>query len=271
MASQYARPASLVEVGGETGRLNFGEGRISGVRVGEVIYSELFDAVRHLLGAIVIASGGEEIIYPGDEWPGIPNLVASSVSVEPRGKSGETDDWGTVLPHARARLTVNYSTPNWGSNTGGSGGPEDEPFMIEDVDYSCETLSVPVKLTDGSNTKETKRHFRIPTITYTVEIPKLRNPNWALINSLNGKVNTQTVFGGPAGTVLFDGPKIGREVHLVGEYAWKAKYKFIYNRFGWNKQIHPDTLTWVDVTAVASANKLYETADLRDLWKNIQL
>lgn len=270
MAGQYPMPSSLVEVTHQA-RLTFGDGRISGTRVGEVAYEHLYSAIKYLLGAVVIASNGAEIIYPGHLWPGIPNLIASSVNVEFMGTTDSAADWDTITPHTRARLTVSYSTPNWGSQTGGSSSPENSDLLVEDVDYSCETLSVPVKLTDGSNAKETKRHFRIPTITYTVEIPKMRNPDWALINSLNGKVNTKTVFGGAPGTVLFDGPKVNREIHLVGEYAWKAKFKFIYNRFGWNKQIHPDTLNWVDVTAVASANKLYETADLTDLWKNVQL
>lgn len=272
MAGNYPEPSTLVEIAHESGLMNFGEGRIRGTRVAEVSWAQLYDAVKFFLGAIVIANNGQEIVYPGDPWPGVPNLLASSVAVKPMGKTGNAVSWSSgVMPYERARLTIDYNTPNWGSSTGGSGSPENEPYLIQNLDYSCEVLSVPVKLTDGSNTKELKRHFRIPTITYTVEIPKFRNPNFTLIGDLSGKVNTVAVFGGAAGTVLFDGPKLNREVHLIGEYAWKATYKFIYNKFGWNKQIHPDTLAWVDIAALSGSNKMYETADLRQLWQNIQL
>lgn len=270
MANNYPQPSSLCEIAHESGHMTFGEGRISGVRVAEVDWAQMIDAVKYFLGAIVLAPDGVEIVYPGDEWPGVANLLAASVTVKPMGKTGNSE-WSSIIPATRARLTINYETSAWGSQTGGSTSPENEPYLIESVDYSCEILSVPVKLTDGSNAKEVKRHFRIPTITYVVEIPKIRKPNFSTIADLSGKVNSTTVFGGAAGTVLFDGPKLNREIHQTGDYAWKAVYKFVYNKHGWNNQPHPDTLAWVPHTAVASANVMYESADLTQLWKGMRL
>lgn len=271
MANNYPQPPSLVEIANESGQMTFADGKITGTRVAEVNFDEAAAAVRYFLGAIVIASGGQEIIYPGDPWPGFPTLIATSVALKPMGKTENAVDWSSeIIPHARARLTIQYSTPTWGESSGGSGGPEGEPYIVEDVDYSCEVLSVPVKVTDGSNTKEIKRHFRIPTITYTITIPKMRSPDWSLIRNLSGKVNSVEVFGGAAGTVLFDGPKLGREFMPDGANAWKATYKFIYNEKGWNKQLHPDTLTWVDLAALSGSNKMYTEADLRQLWNKYQ-
>lgn len=270
MAGNYPKPSSLIEIAGESGRMNFSQGRITGTRVAEVDWSQLQDAVKYLLGAIVIATGGEEIIYPGDVWPGFPNLVASAVDVKGMGKTSNSE-WETIIPHTRARLEVQYTTPQYNSESGGSNGPQADPYIIESLDYACEVLSIPVKLDDGGNTKEVKRHFRIPTIIYNLELPTIKNPNWSLIRDLSGQINSVAVFGGAVGTVLFDGPKLSREVMTDGTYSWKAIYKFIYNKFGWNKQIHPETLEWVSVAALSGGNLPYESGDLRQLWQNIQL
>jgi hypothetical protein len=267
MASNYPQPASLCEIAGESGKLVFGEGKVTGTRVAEVSWAEMLDAVKYFLGAVVIAPDGVEIIYSGDAWPGIPNLTAQSVDVEPRGKTGNSEWSEAIIPATRARLRIAYDTSRGGLQTGGSnGGPEDEVYLVESVDYSCEVLTIPVKVVDSGKEREAKRHFRIPTITYIAELPKVLRPSWSTIQDLSGKINSVAVFGGAVGTVLFDGPKLNRTIDQSGNFSWHAVYKFVYNKFGWNNQLHPDTLEWVAATAVSGANTIYESADLSALW-----
>lgn len=265
---QYPKPTSLTEIADGTGILEFGNQGISGTRVAEVEYAQLMDAVKFLLGSIVVATGGQEIVYTGDPWPGIPNLQAQRVSVKPMGKSGNSE-WETNLPWTRARLTVQYNTPTWGAQTGSNSQPENAPYMIQDVDYSCEIFTIPIKATDGSEVAETKKSFRLPLITYTAEIPRVRFPSFSTIRTTNGKINTTPVFGGAAGTVLFDGPKLKNQLTTSGDYAWNVVFKFIYNEHGWNNILHPKTLTWVPADAISGSNKPYQTADLSALWTNM--
>jgi len=219
-------------------------------------------AVKFLLGDVYIQSDGTEIRYGADRWPGISYLRAHKIDFKPEGKM-ELSTWETGLIFPNYRMTINYKIPEWNEpDDSDNTQPEDVTFVTQELDFSVEILTVPMKTSSG---KTVDRHVRIPTITYVATLPKVRVPNWSLIQSLVGKVNSGIIFGGSSETVLFDGPRFNREVRLLGDLSWSATYSFIYNPNGWNKTLNPDTLAWETVTAKTGGTKPYSTGNLNQL------
>lgn len=271
-------PPSLLEIQG-SGELDYGADGLTGRRKGRVLASELTHAIGYLLGAVRPTSGGYQDVDLPQAWPGIPALMIDHIRATPHGKSGLSSWSSTVLPHQFYMLEVEYKSL---SLQGGGGNndqekPENEEYLLQEVGYSCETIIVPLKVTDtdaaaATSTKEVKHYIRLPKIEYTATIPKVRRPNFSLIQDLNGKINSKKVFGGAVGTVLFDGPALSNTISSIGDPSWKFVMKFIYNKHGWNKMLHPVTLKWVNAGSVdGGTQKMYETADLTQLWKKQDL
>lgn len=291
MPGFFPLPPSLVEME-DTMKMSFDEEQgITGTRRAEVSTPELAKAIKAMLGTVFINPlTGQQTRYGADQWPGLPRLRAYHVETRPIGRTGNTP-WDYGLFTSKTELTVQYRISPYGEPDDEDDErehPEDQVFCEQEIDYHCEILTVPVKTTittteitasssssgGGSTTTTTdtvsKKNIRIPTMTYTLTIPKLLKPDYALMNDIQGKVNTVKIFGGAAGTVLFEGPKLSNTVMAFGDKAWKLVLKFIYNRHGWNNTLDPQTLTWVPAVSLdPNATPPYETADLRKLFKQI--
>ncbi len=263
----FPAPASLEEVDG-SGRLSFGVDSCSGSRKARCDGADLFATVRYLMGMVLLDAQGNQVRLGADLWPGLEILQAMSVEVTPKGAMG-TSTWDLGPFYNQAELEIKYEVPPW-SEDSDPNAPEDITFLIQSLDYSCEILTVPTLVgstgTPAAQRKKVNRNIRLPLITYTMEIPKVKKPKWDKIQSYVGKVNSSAIFGGAAETVLFDGPQVGRSVTLLGDRCWKVVMKFIYNRHGWNNSLNPDTLAWEAVrNATTGATAPYETANLREL------
>lgn len=263
----YPKPSTLEEIEGT--RLKFGLDGISGTRVAKIQGNQLFAALRFLHGASAFTASGTEIWYGADQWPGIPFLRCNSIQVEGFGAVDGVRPWDLGIAHTSYKLTIEYGVQKFEDSDDKD--PEPIPFCTQSVDYGVEILSIPVKVGPGADPlaarKDVTTNVRLPTITYTLELPKVMKPKWSTYQSLCGKVNSTTVFGAPAETVLFDGPKANRTVALFGDKRWKVVMKFVYNPRGWNKSLNPDTLEWEDAVCKANGNKKrYETGNLRTLF-----
>lgn len=265
------KPASLIEVEG-SGVVTIGADGMTGRRIGRCLSTEMAQAVGYIFGAITKTSDNERYTE-AQAYPGFPSLKAMAITCSPWGRTGNSSWESAVLPSQYQKLEIEYKTVDYQVPGQEKENPENEEYMIQDVNYTCETIIVPVKVTDtnhssATSTRLVSQYIRLPKIEYKVTIPKVKFPKFSIIQELSGKVNTVPVFGGAFGTVLFDGPKLSNTISSLGDPAWKQEMTFIYNRFGWNKTLHPETLKWVSALSPdGGVNLMYEQADLSRLWR----
>lgn len=266
-----AKPSSLKDIEG-SGTLDIGDGTATGTRLAEVDDAELGQAIQWLLGDVYIAPSGTEQVLNADEWPGIPYLRANKIAVSGIGTFCATSrEWEEGISYEKWKLSISYKTAEYNEEDDESdGGPEDATHLIQSLDYGVEILSVPMKIGSSStplaDRKDAVRHIRLPTIIYQATIPKVRRPDWNAVRTKVGCVNSDIIFGGAVGTVLFDGPHAEREIKIFSKPFWKVSYKLIYNKHGWNKQLNPDSLLWEDAwDKAAGTTPPYESAALRPL------
>jgi len=236
---------------------------------------------------------GDKVIRIGaSPHPFIPGLRVRSVKADPIGKR-LSSTWLSGGTTSQMKLTVEYEYPKFDDDQQNPGEEpptgEDQPEMSllwcsQALDYSVEIITVPVKArvyivgstTSAWSEQIVKKTIRIPMVAYTVTYERVPKPPWADIISLVGKVNEIPIFGGPPGTVLFDGAHADRQIGRGPDFQksnkiWKLSYKFLYHPKGWNKVIHPETLEWVDVQAMVDAGKVcYESGNLKELFVGAQ-
>ena len=260
--------------------LSFGADEITGTRFGKVSYEDLFSAVDILMGTTLVEGDDAECVE-GDVWPGIPELVVDTIQADALGAT-ITSDWETGPKFDFAELTVGYKTKPFDEG-------EDADLLIQQLDYSVEVLVVPLKISlkgdpegegpdpgfvefgpdggpppKGTNERTVKRHIRLPTITYTMTLPRVRNPNFAALNEKIGKISSDFVLGAPAGQILFDGVNADRTL-TFRKRSWKVALKMIFNRHGWNNSIDPRTLLFRPIVAKFGDQKPYELTAMASL------
>jgi len=264
----YPRPSSLEEIEGAT--LKFGLDSISGSRVAVIDGNQLLAAIMFLQGASVFTAAGTEFWYGADQWPDYPRLRCNNINVEAFGEITQNSTWDEGLYYSKLKLKIDYAVSKFEEDDS-KNDPEDITFCTQSLDYGVEVLSIPTKVGPEQDPltarKDITTNVRLPTITYTLELPKVRRPKWQTYQDCCGKVNSTKIFGGAAETVLFDGPKAGRTVTLLGDKAYKVTFKFVYQPRGWNNSLNPDTLKWEPAVDKTNGNrKRYETANLRTLF-----
>jgi len=255
-------------------KLSYTPEGISGTRVGKIPWVDVEDTVTDLTGGL--NTYGDDAIWSSSKpWPNLSKLKVASVDVEPMGSRSANYSFHETIQFTDAKITINYETMPYEE-------PEDkdddfdETYLIESLDFSVEVLVVPVKVEispgAGGGSRIVKKHIRIPTITYDVELPRVYNPQFALLRSSIGKVNTDGIFGADAETVLFDGPRASREIKYSSKSGWvrtwKLQLRFLYQQFGWNKTLDPVGLEWVDANAAGGGGEVpYEKIALLPLTK----
>lgn len=283
-----------------SGKLSIGQDGMTGTRIARCNWAVWPSTVVALMGTPIFFNGFMQVIGRGS-WPGIPYLLVDSVEVEGMGRMRKSN-WAFGPSYDYAKLSINYQTPKNEDDKDENGQPA--VFLIESLDYSVEVAVVPVLVVDEVDKekikkeakdlfenqpssdsssdpvepkpiesfnrepkkKTVKRHIRIPTISYTTTMPRLSQLPAAAIREAVGKINNKSIFGGKPGTVLFDGPSAERESAFFTQRFWRVTYKFIYQQFGWNNQLHPDTLKWVPAKGVGSDNDPYEYFNLKNLF-----
>lgn len=280
-------------------RISITQTGLSGTRTARAPWRNWPAAVLELMGTPVYFNGSFQLI--GQEtWPGIPTLLVDSVDVEGMGATKKST-WFDGYNCEFARLTINYKVPEFKDDKDENGDPA--TYLIESLDYGVEIAVVPVLVVDkadavklaadaqtlldsyqGSSVprsvqnaaqavanqtpkkKTVKKHIRIPSVTYKVTMPQVAELPSDEIQAAVGRVNKTQIFGGASGTVLFDGPNAERESAFFTRRFWRVSYQFIYQPFGWNNVLHPDTLKWVTAKAAGSQNDPYESTEMRRLF-----
>lgn len=263
----YPVPESLVEVFPGSGKLKISGTSSSGTRLAKVSGSDLLAALRYLLPVVTIDSEGKEHRFGGDAFPNFPMLTVSEVTAEPSGAQSGEWEWSGNPLHSSYKLNITYSPQEQFQKEQDT--PEGEDVLIIGVDYSVDLLSVPVRIPQTGSPSDKGRavkHIRLPKVVYTLELPKVIKPKWSVINEASGTINSVAVMGCEIGTLLFDGPKLRTAINTVEPASWKVQYKFVYNKYGWNKSLNPDTLDWETVQAETGGNLPYEEYDIRNLW-----
>lgn len=277
----------------KSGTFQISQDGMTGNRVARVDWDNWAQAVLDLMGVPVVF--GQTVIWVGRQsWPGIPALQVDTVQVEGMGKNLKST-WEDGPRFEFAKLSVGYKIPEFEDKEDENGNPAQ--YLIESLDYSVELAVVPVMTVDNVDTaklarepgydyrevpilnenpqnvsgglpmkSQQKRHIRIPTITYTVTMPRLRTIPHSTMQASLATVNKTKIFGGEPGTVLFDGPQADRESAFFSARYWKLTYKFLYQRFGWNKQMDPLTMKWVPAQALGAENAPYLIREHRDLF-----
>lgn len=280
-------------MGSGTGRFQISQDGMTGTRIARCYWADWPTVVINLMGTPVVF--GQTVIWVGRQhWPGIPALQIDTVDVEGLGKQ-LSSTWEDGPRFEYAKVTAQYKVPEFEDNEDENGNPAQ--YLIESLDYSVELMVVPVLTVDNVDTakmaregqydyRETpilneapqnlsgspqlkaqqKRHIRVPTITYTVTMPRLATIPHSTMQASLATVNKTKIFGGEPGTVLFDGPQADRESAFFSARYWRLTYKFLYQRFGWNKQIDPNTLKWVPAQALGAENAPYLIREHRDLF-----
>lgn len=282
-----------------SGKLNISGDGMGATRLARCHWNNWPAAVLSLMG-VPVWYGGTLMIIGRQSYPGIPYLQVDSVDVEGMGTM-YSSSWSAGPSYRYGKLSITYKTPDEEDNKDENGSPG--TYLIESLDYSVEVAVVPVLVADHADKdklkadadfilknyvssnpdgspapipippaakeakkKTVKRHIRIPTITYTTTLPRLPILPHAEIRNSIGRLNKTSIFGGKPGTVLFDGPNAERESVFFTRRFWRCTYKFMYQPFGWNKTLHPDTLKWVEAKALGSDNNPYEYAELKKLF-----
>lgn len=278
-----------------SGKFKIGQDGMAGTRIARCLWENWPAAIYELMGTPLVY-GGTIVIVGRQHWPGIPILQVDSIDVEGQGRMKKTT-WGQGPGYKYGKLTINYKTQIDEDDENPDGG-EPGTYLIESLDYSVEIAVIPVLVVDDvdpekaekpaddvyypggvvpkddpdvianaeKRKKTVKRHVRIPTITYQTTLPRVPNLPYEAIRTACGRVNKTQIFGGAPGTVLFDGPQAERESAFFTARFWRVQYKFLYQPFGWNNTLHPDSLKWVPAKGNGSENDPYLGYELKNLF-----
>jgi len=288
-----------------SGPISITQKGITASRIARCRWDDWPQVVSDLMGVLIVF-GNNAMIIGTQTYPGLPALLVDSVEISGMGKMLNSSwGWGPRYDYAKLDIAYKVPEFQDDKDENGQPAtyliesldysveiatvPVKVPDVVnkkkveEDAGDALErayaaqvansqnpppgaTPPEPANDDKEKKTKIVKRHIRIPTITYTVTIPKSRILPADQIRLNVGKVNKSSIFGGPRGTVLFDGPNAERESAFLGDRTWRIKYQFIYQPHGWNNMLNPETLKWVPCIAVGADNAPYEFADLKKIF-----
>jgi hypothetical protein len=86
------------------------------------------------------------------------------------------------------------------------------------------------------------------------------------VHSLLGKINDDTFLGEPRGQMRFSSCQTRREANSDGTRTQDVMLTFSWRGYDWNKYIHPDSLTFEEVSKPGDSSvRPYEYADFKPL------
>lgn len=285
-------------------KISIGQDGMTAVRQLMATWNDWPSTVLSLMGTPVFFNG-TFMMVGRQQYPGIPTLSVDSIDVEGKGRNSRSSI-GAGWNCTNALFTVNYAVPKEEDDKDENGDPatylvESLDYAVEivvapvqvvdqqdlaklqknaDQLWAEQVKAAPSSNPDGSPAllppkpianaqaikKTVKRHIRVPSITYKVTIPRLAELPSRPIQKCIGRINKTQIFGGEPGHVLFDGPSAERESAFFTQRFWRVNYQFIYQPFGWNNTLHPDTLLWVPAKAIGADNDPYEARELKQLF-----
>jgi hypothetical protein len=241
----------------------------------DFIFAEIFQPVNNV--------GGFPVYGILARYPDYPAALATGIEITGRGSSSDAGNDGQVS-WERALIRVDYSTVPALIE---QGSPEEgNPLYIEEtIDAHLEMLTVKgedvAKVADDEKLHD-KGAQDIVIVMATIGLTELFriNPNWNVVGSLLGKVNSVAVqtpsgFNVAAGNLRYDGPSAKTQV-LVADFQnpainipeiWNIAHRFEFNRHGWNNKLVDGE--WVEVKHPVTGGSLYETDDLRKIFFNV--
>lgn len=235
-----------------------------------------------------------------EEHPYYFNFFASSVSVEPLGKSSQDPFIGPLWP--KAKITVVFRPPTYNviPDDEYAGSTEIDRFVTRQYDGQAEFQTsmgffkfVPggrvLDITPGQTVSATKYLYtwhQIPVLTRPDGRPDLGTPPVVgVVDSLVGSVNEVEFDGYPPGTCLFIAPGpmklVLPQVATQDNYYWNLSYVIGIRNYGssstpvvpgehrgWNYAYDPLASQWKLFTTdgTTTGATLYPYADLNDLF-----
>lgn len=195
-------------------------------------------------------------------------LYATNYVIEPMGKSSVNSITGGA-EYEEAKVTIEYATLPYEQNEEDSQGGV---FLTINRTHSGQFLTEPGEgwvWPDGTALNQTGSIPRRVEAQSEIVITRHQVPS--LPNHLGyiGKVNSTALLGAAAGTVMFLGSDDSTELSWDSEFGLSVvatlNIRFVYKPSGWQKLFNPKAGGYQTVTTKVGGNKLYETAEFRDL------
>lgn len=200
--------------------------------------------------------GGVTILSGAQQFPGYAGMFVDSIKSDGDGQLG-FDSTNNIATAQWAITIVRYT-------------PLDFTEAQTELDFGTETISLPAQALKFSNgdTVPQGASFRIPIVSLRqskYNLPTL--PTAAILNASANPVNSTSIFGAPAGKVLFDGGRCLMRFMLDAGWQYDISYSFLYKSVGWGKLFNsnPTVNTWQTVNT-ADGNPILGASDLNLLF-----
>jgi hypothetical protein len=176
-------------------------------------------------------SGGPVVTVPPMSWPESPNLYASSITIEGRGKATQ----GPVqIQFAQAVVTAHY-----GASSGWSPIPlphmsfdPGSPFTYatQELDYGREMVTIEksaVFLANGTRLKNQNYAVPLPHAILTIQLQRVPYlPAQGILVAMAKPINSVKFLGVDPGYLMFDGCKSHMELMTDGSYSQNLSLVF---------------------------------------------
>ncbi len=228
------------------------------------------------------------------EFPDMPNLVVSELTIEPFDPANPSGSGVSTLVSATnqylqggALVTAIYRTTFDSNNRPRPDLPAvpDGTYLTYQADLGTQTQSIPGRVWHWIDPPDNSRlppdvnlGLIIPAGNYRLTWHRVALPPWTAIRDLRGKVNNATFLGSPPETVLFLGARLRRKFQFAETGGfWTLEYEFLERtlqpnsglKVGWNHQYKEKPVSSEHWVAVAddSGNSPYASGDLNQLFQ----
>jgi hypothetical protein len=241
------------------------------------------------------ATVGREFVFsPPIEFPGMPNLVAAEIAIEPLdGGRPEGDEASTLTsgtnkyPHAGALVRAVYRTAFDADNM-----PRRDMPAVPEGTYLTFASGVSTRFhtirgrvwhwvdppTNAKLTTDVNPGVLIATGETRLAWRRVPLPPWDAIRRLRGTVNDSPFLGSPEQSVLFLGAKATRHFQFASSGGfWTVEYEFRERTLpgydgaivGWNREYRETPLDGEHWIAIAddSGNPPYRLGDFSELFQ----
>ena len=207
-------------------------------RIVECVWSDRLTLAQELRGGR--RQMGEAYTYvPPQQYPHYPAAVVSDVRIEPFGAAQSSGDPNTIA-YQLARLTVEYRVAEFGTNPA-----EEETLITESLEPAAEFMTMPAEKLYWDalaanplvESEAPQRLVRMLEWVYTKHMmASLPNDVISLTGTVNDAAITSSRLGltFPVETLLYNPPRLERQITTEGVKAWKVTFRFTYRPGGWN-------------------------------------
>lgn len=196
----------------------------------------------HITAAMTTIGGTAETIgVPGFasvtrlvplRYPEYPSLIAEAAVARACGHNGEKNGAGF---YSHWKISVDFGSPDYDVD-----GPD--AWLTVTTSPSGRSLPVPFGaiVASGGSAPAGARTVFVPGYTYSVTVHKLSFFDNAFYQGQLKRTNNALWRGCPAGTVLFNGPRMTRTSMLGGVKTYEVGLEFEVSALPWNYAVFPD-------------------------------